>query len=104
MGDLLVCYGPTSETAPVSFYGQGHLDNLPFSGAGACVVSKARFPVPETTTIRCFLELGGLPERYVGGLLTTNTLIPVSPGPDFTGTVPGYTSASIATIRLRKKH
>jgi hypothetical protein len=57
------------------------------------------FPEPGLFPVRCHLVLGGLPAPFVGGLLTTNTLTSKAA---FGGDTepPGYTQASIATIRL----
>jgi hypothetical protein len=64
------------------------------------------FPEAGLFPVRCQLVLSGLPAPYIGGLLTTNT---VTSGARFGGDTepPGYTQASIATLRLwrqRKPH
>ena len=51
--------------------------------------------------VRCQLILSGLPAPFVGGLLTTNTMTSNAPFGGDTAP-PGYTQASIATIRLWK--
>ena len=51
--------------------------------------------------VRCQLVLDGLPAPNVGGLLTTNTITSKAGFGDETNP-PGYTQASIATIRLWK--
>ena len=58
-------------------------------------------PEPGLFPVRCQLILSGLPAPFVGGLLTTNTM---TSGAPFGGETdpPGYTQASIATIRLWK--
>ena len=60
------------------------------------------FPDTGLFPVRCQLVLSGLPAPFVGGLLTTNTL---TSGARFGGDTdpPGYTQASIATIRLWKQ-
>ena len=63
--------------------------------------SKIDFPEAGLFPVRCQLILSGLPAPYVGGLLTTNTMTSRAA---FGGDTdpPGYTQASIATIRLWK--
>ncbi len=60
------------------------------------------FPESRLFPVRCQLLLSGLPSPYVGGLLTTNTMTSAAA---FGGDTepPGYTQASIATIRLWRR-
>jgi hypothetical protein len=51
---------------------------------------------------RCFLELSDLPSGYVGGQLTSNTINSRKNLRDKSDP-PGYTQASIATVRLWKR-
>jgi hypothetical protein len=102
IGSIHVCFGQTSDPAVTNFYGEGRLGSVPFKGIGECHVVKLNFPEEGLSPLRCFLDLSGLPPEYVGGELTTNTIL--SRKLLGTETEPaGYTQASIATIRLWKK-
>jgi hypothetical protein len=98
-GDLRTCFGLTADPKVVNFYAEGHLGELPVAGNGDCLFVRPDFPEKGIATLRCFLNLRGLPSAYVGGLLTTSSL---TSGNVIGGeTDPaGYTQTSIATIRL----
>jgi hypothetical protein len=52
--------------------------------------------------MRCFLDLQGLPPNYIGGQLTSNTVLSrVAVGE--TSDPTGYTQPSIVTVRLWKR-
>jgi len=91
-------------TTPDSFtwYAEGTLGSTPFKGVGECHGAKPDFPEQGMGTVSCFLRLSGLPSEYVGGLLTTNTMWSRKDQGMETDP-PGYTQASIATIRLWRK-
>jgi hypothetical protein len=101
IGSLHACFGRTSDPAIVNFYGEGVLGGAAFTGTGECR-GNADFPEKGLLVAKCFLGLSGLPDRYVGGLLTTNSMsslktLGLETDPR------GYTQSSIATIRLWKK-
>ena len=101
VAELRGCFGATPERARQNFYAEVKLGSLSFRGNGECLALAVNFPEPGLFPVRCQLTLSGLPAPYIGGLLTTNTLTskaPFGPGSD----PPGYTQASIATIRLWK--
>ncbi len=99
--ELRACFGPTSEPALQNFYAEIKLGSISFRGNGECLAVKVDFPQAGLFPVRCQLVLSGLPAPYVGGLLTTNTMTSKAA---FGGDTdpPGYTQASIATIRLWK--
>jgi hypothetical protein len=99
--ELRGCFGATSEPARQTFYAEIKLGSLSFRGNGECLALKVDFPEAGLFPVRCQLVLSGLPAPYVGGLLTTNT---ITSNAGFGGDTdpPGYTQASIATIRLWK--
>jgi hypothetical protein len=101
VAELRGCFGPTSERARQSFYAELKLGSLSFQGKGECLALAVDVPEAGLFPVRCQLVLKGLPAPYVGGLLTTNTLTSKAA---FGGESdpPGYTQASIATIRLWK--
>jgi hypothetical protein len=101
VADLHACFGATSERARQNFYAEVKLGSISFRGNGECLAIKIDFPEVGLFPVRCQLVLSGLPAPYVGGLLTTNT---VTSRAAFGGDTdpPGYTQASIATIRLWK--
>jgi hypothetical protein len=101
VAQLRGCFGPAPERARQSFYAEIKLGSLSFHGTGECLALAVDFPEPGIFPVRCQLVLSGLPEPYVGGLLTTNTLTSKAAfGSE--SDPPGYTQASIATIRLWK--
>src|SRR4029077_18007573 len=101
-GTIHACFGPTSDSRVLNFYGEGLFGRTPFKGIGDCHAHKPDFPESGLTATNCFLDLSGLPSEYVGGLLTTNSM--VSKASLGTETDPkGYTQSSIATIRLWRK-
>jgi hypothetical protein len=99
--ELRACFGATGEPARQNFYAEIKLGSLSFRGNGECLALKIDFPEAGLFPVRCQLILSGLPAPYVGGLLTTNTI--TSKAAFGADTIPpGYTQASIATIRLWK--
>jgi hypothetical protein len=101
VAELRACFGATGEPARQNFYAEVTLGALSFRGNGECLALQIDFPAAGLFPVRCQLVLSGLPAPYVGGLLTTNTMTSRAA---FGGETdpPGYTQASIATIRLWK--
>ena len=102
IGTMHVCFGATNDSATLNFHAEGAFAAVTFTGNGECLAVKRDFPERGLTVMRCFLELGSLPVGYVGGQLTTNTVLSRS----VVGTVSdpeGYTQPSIVTIRLWKQ-
>jgi hypothetical protein len=101
VAELRACFGATSERARQNFYAEVQLGSISFRGNGECLALGIDFPAKGLFPVRCQLVLSGLPAPYVGGLLTTNTMTSQAA---FGGDTdpPGYTQASIATIRLWK--
>ena len=99
--ELRACFGATSEPALQNFYAEIKLGAISFHGNGECRAVKVDFPQAGLFPVRCQLVLSGLPTPYVGGLLTTNTMTSHAAYGGETDP-PGYTQASIATIRLWK--
>ncbi|MQP64505.1 hypothetical protein GE253_04015 [Niveispirillum sp. SYP-B3756] len=95
------CFGPTSEPARQNFFAEIRIGTMEFHGNGECLALRIDFPETGLFPVRCQLVLSGMQAPYVGGLLTTNTITSKAPfGADTDP--PGYTQASIATIRLWK--
>jgi hypothetical protein len=99
VAELRGCFGATAERARQNFHAEIRLGALSFRGDGECLALATDFPQAGLFPVRCQLVLSGLPAPYVGGLLTTNTMTSKAA---FGGDTdpPGYTQASIATIRL----
>jgi hypothetical protein len=99
VAQLRACFGATPERARQNFYAEIELGGMSFHGSGECLALMTDFPQAGLFPVRCQLVLSGLPAPFVGGLLTTNTLTSTA---RFGGATdpPGYTQASIATIRL----
>lgn len=99
---LRACMGPTADRARQNFHARIELAGMTFRGDGECLALLLDFPESHLFPVRCQLVLSDLPSPYVGGLLTTNTMTSAAAfGADTDP--PGYTQASIATIRLWRK-
>ena len=99
VAELRACFGPTDERARQNFHAEVRLGAMSFRGNGECLALMIDFPENGLFPVRCHLVLSGLPAPFVGGLLTTNTMTTRAAfGGD--SEPPGYTQASIATIRL----
>jgi hypothetical protein len=103
VAQLRACFGATQERARQNFYAEIELAGMSFRGTGECLALMTDFPEPGLFPVRCQLVLKDLPSPFVGGFLTTNT---ITSSARFGGASdpPGYTQASIATIRLWKGH
>ena len=102
VGKFHACIGETGDPKVMNVFAQGSLGSVTFTGRGECSTDRQDFPESGIDTSRCYLNLGGLPDRFVGGKLTTNSigsrrLIGAISDP------PGYTQPSIATFRLWRK-
>ncbi len=102
VGRLHACFGPTSDPDVSSFYTEGNIGAVTFTGRGECRAVRRDYPEPGLYFMRCSLELSGLPSGYTGGQLTSNTINSRSNIGEKTDP-PGYTQASIATVRLWKR-
>lgn len=102
VAELRGCFGPTQDRARQNFYAQIKLGAIALRGKGECLALMTDFPATGLFPVRCQLILSDLPPPFAGGLLTTNTM---TSGARFGGDTepPGYTQASIATIRLWKQ-
>ena len=101
VAELRGCFGPTSEPARQKFYAEIKVGSVVLHGTGECQALRIDFPEAGLFPVRCQIVLTGTSGPYVGGLLTTNTVTSKAAyGADTDP--PGYTQASIATIRLWK--
>jgi hypothetical protein len=103
VAELRACFGPTQDRARQNFYAEIQLGAISFRGKGECMALMMDFPEAGLFPVRCHLILSDLPDAFAGGLLTTNT---ITTGARFGGESepPGYTQASIATIRVWRKN
>lgn len=102
VGDLHACFGATTDSLTSSFYAEGKLNGVPLVGRGTCRTTRRGFPEAGVDAVTCQLDLSGLPPHYVGGQLTTSTIV----SRELIGLVsdpPGYTQPSIATVRLWRR-
>jgi hypothetical protein len=101
VGSLHGC-SDTPSDRPYNTYAEVTLGSTTFKGRGVCLRRRPDFPERGMRVVSCSVDLSGLPSDYVGGLLTTNTMVSrkiqgLETDP------PGYTQMSIATIRLWRK-
>ena len=98
-GDMKTCVGNTTDPKMLNFYAEGNIGSTPFAGRGDCQYLLVDTPEKGITTLRCYLALNNLPAPFVGGLLTSSTLISgVALGGE---TKPsGYVQTSIVTVRM----
>jgi hypothetical protein len=96
-------HGCSDSAVPeVNFYAEGVLAGVVATGKGKCTAVASDYPEPGISSLRCFLVLTNLSPPFIGGVLTTNTIVSrQSIGPD--SNPPGYVQPSIATIRLWRK-
>ena len=102
VGTFHACIGETSDPKVMSVFAQGSLGSVKFTGRGECVTVRQDFPEPGIDSSRCYLNLRDLPDRFVGGKLTTNSIGSRKLIGGITDP-PGYTQPSIATFRLWRK-
>lgn len=102
VGKLHACFGGTAEAGVFTFYAEGALGTVAFTGKGECRVVHNDFPEPGLRSSRCYMILGGLPAPYAEGLLTTNSITSRKQTGGMSDP-PGYVQPSIATVRLWKK-
>ncbi|MDH3423092.1 MAG: hypothetical protein OEN00_08865, partial [Gemmatimonadota bacterium] len=74
VGDLQACFGPLEGGGGSFFYAEGSLGGAQFTGRGDCRPSSDRSPRDGIGITRCYMDLGDLPDDYVSGRLTTNTI------------------------------
>jgi len=101
VGEIRTCTAATLDSSVRNFYAEGKLAELPFTGSGDCRLVQADYPARGLAALRCYLNLGGLPSDYQGGLATSNTLISEAVLGAETDP-PGYLQTSVATFRLWK--
>ena len=101
VGHLHACFGRTADSAVVSFYAEGTLHDASLVGHGSCLTTRSDFPEAGISVLTCHLDLTGLPSRYAGGQLTTNTISSRQVLGE--SDPPGYTQPSIATVRLWRR-
>jgi hypothetical protein len=102
VAQLRGCFGATNEPARQNFHAEIQLGGISFRGRGECMALLLDVPEPGLIPVRCHLVLSGLPDPFVGGLLTTSTMTSKAALGGDTDP-PGYTQASIATIRLWRR-
>ena len=102
IGRLQSCFGATPDPATVKLYAEGVLGSVGFKGRGDCRALKQGFPEPGIDIHTCVLELSDLPSPYLGGFLTSNTVVSRNPIGDKSDP-PGYRQPSILTIRLWRR-
>jgi hypothetical protein len=102
VGRLTGCFGATPGSRVLSFYAEAVVHGISWIGRGECQKTRSDFPEAGFAVYVCHLDIAGLPEGYVGGQLSTNTVIsrrPVGMQSD----PAGYAQPSIATVRLWKR-
>ena len=96
------CFGQTQDPKLLNFYAEIVLERSTFTGIGACRLMRPDFPEQGLTANNCFLDISSLPRPYVGGFLTSNTMVSLNTL-GLESKPRGYTQSSIATIRLWKE-
>jgi hypothetical protein len=102
VGHLHACFGATSDSLVERFDAEGDLNGVRLRGRGECRTEGRESPEPGIVPWRCYLDLTGLPVGFVGGQLTTNTVVSRSALGAVSDPI-GYTQPSIATVRLWRK-
>jgi hypothetical protein len=102
VGKSHLCFGSGSDPKTLSLFVKGNLGPIDFTGRGECLTDRQDFPEPGINSVRCYIRLRDLPDQFVGGLLTSNTIL----SRQITGKIsdpPGYAQASIAIVRLWRR-
>ena len=102
IGSFHGCFGATANSMIFNAFAEVRIGSMTFTGKGECRYVKSDFPERGLREAHCFLDLSAPDDQYVGGLLTTNSIgsmkdVGLETDP------PGYTQASIGTIRVWKK-
>jgi hypothetical protein len=95
------CVGQKADPAVFTFHMEMQLGRTALTWTGECSQTKSDFPEKGAGVMHCVLNLIDSHDLYVGGQLTTNTITSLNSVGTATDP-PGYTQASIATIRLWK--
>jgi hypothetical protein len=102
VGSFHGCFGPTANPMVFNGFAEVRIGSKSFIGKGECRYVKSDFPERGINAGHCFLDLSDPDAQYVGGLLTTNSITSLK-DVGLETDPPGYTQASIATIRVWKK-
>jgi hypothetical protein len=102
VGRLQGCFGATPDPHVLSFYAEATVHGISWIGRGECQKTQSDFPEAGFALYVCHLGIAGLPDPYVGGQLSTNTVISRLPF-GIRSDPPGYTQPSIASVRLWKR-
>lgn len=103
VGTARGCFGFTEDPKIFNFYLSVQLGPLALSGRGECTLLRGDFPETGLNSLRCTVPLGSTSGVHTGGVLTTNTMSSKAAVGERTDP-PGYVQASIATIRLWRRH
>jgi len=96
------CFGRTANPMIINAYLEFLIGSKAFTGIGECRFVKSDFPERGINEGHCFLDMSAPDDQYVGGLATTNSITSLKDvGLDTDP--PGYTQASIVTLRVWKK-
>jgi len=102
IGQLRACLSSTADPMKLNFYAEGDVAAVAWTAKGLCTAAKADFPEQGIAGFQCALDLSGLPRSYVGGTMTTSSLVsrqPIGPSSD----PAGYMQSSIVAFRLWKQ-
>jgi len=102
VGRLKGCFGATPDPRVLSFYAEAVVHEIAWIGRGECQNTRNDFPEAGFALNACHLDIADLPDGYVGGQLSTNTVISRQPL-GMQSDPPGYAQPSIATVRLWKR-
>ena len=102
IGSFRGCFGPTANPMIFKVFAEVRIGSMTVTGKGECGYGKSDFPERGLKEAHCFLDLSAADDQYVGGLLTTNSITSLE-HVGLETDPPGYTQASIATIRVWKK-
>lgn len=115
IGTTVGCFGDGSESGITPFFSRLTINGITAIGRGQCRRQYSDFPEARVGVQDCWLKLENLPDGYVGGFLTSNTLAtraanPVAAanceggpcGRGLDSDPPGYGLPALSTLRLWK--
>jgi hypothetical protein len=101
IGNAHGCVGPSGDPVVLNFYLEGAVGATHFKAIGGCRWGMEN-PESGIRFLNCLLPLQDLPEGYVGGYLTSNSITSRQPVGEASEPF-GYLQSSIATIRLWRR-
>jgi hypothetical protein len=116
IGRTTACFSARSEAGITQFFARLTIGSVIAVGRGECIQRYTDYPEPRVGVQECWLKFEQVPDGYVGGFMTVNSVATRIPDATAAGACaggpcgrglesdpPGYVLPSISTVRLWKK-